>query len=90
MSHGDRALQASDVYWWALRDGGVAAADLDVLLQLAVIATDEGVTSRTSAGITSRTACQRLAEARGLTVNQVQYRARQTLGVLREAAGVRR
>lgn len=89
-SKGDQALEASGLYWWAIRDGQVSASDLDVLLQLAVIATDEGITARSSAGITSRTACARLASERGLSVNQLQYRARKTLGTLRDSAGTRR
>lgn len=82
-SASNQPLQASAVYWWAIEEGLVNAADLDLLLQLAVIAGDEGVSSRSNAGITSRAACGQVASGQGLTVNQVQYRARQALGTLR-------
>ncbi|RMB57842.1 hypothetical protein [Tessaracoccus antarcticus] len=86
-SRSDQPLQASGVYWWAVSTGLVSAADLDLLLQLAVIATDEGAPSRSSAGITSRSACAQVAAGRGLTVDQVQHRARQALGSLRATTG---
>lgn len=82
-SQQDQAVQASGVYWWAVSKNLVDAADLELLLQLAVIATDQGAAARSSAGITSRAACGQYATTRGLTVNQVQYRARQALGTLR-------
>jgi len=82
-SHRDQALQASDVYWWAVSKNLVDASDLELLLQLAVIATDQRSATRSNAGLTSRTACGQIATAQGLTVNQVQYRARQALGTLR-------
>lgn len=75
--------QASAVHWWPIEEGVVSAADLELLFQLAVIATDEGLSTRSNAGLTSRTACASVASGRGLTVNQVQYRARQTLTALR-------
>ena len=86
-SQSNQPLQASPLYWWAISQGLVSAADLELLLQLAVIASDEAVISRASAGITSHTACSQLALGRGLTVNQVQYRARKTLGTLRAHTG---
>ncbi|RMB57233.1 hypothetical protein [Tessaracoccus antarcticus] len=81
--HSDQPVQASTVYWWAISHELLGAADLDLLLQLAVIAGEEGVSTRSKAGLTSRIACGQVAADRGLTVNQVQYRARQALGTLR-------
>ena len=86
-SQSNQPLQSSPLYWWAISHGLVSVADLELLLQLAVIASDEAVISRASAGITSHTACSQLALGRGLTVNQVQYRARKTLGTLRAHTG---
>ena len=82
-SRSTEPVQASTVYWWAISHEVVSAADLDLLLQLAVIAGAERVPSRGSAGLTSRVVCGQIAADHGLTVNQVQYRARQTLGTLR-------
>lgn len=83
-------VEATELYWgelysWASTQGIVTAADLDVLLQLAVVATDEQASYRSNAGITSRQACPRLATAE-VPAHTVQYRARRSLSKLRQAA----
>lgn len=78
-------LRASDLYWWALSEAGVSAEDLDLLVSLAVTASQDGIASRGSAGITARSACLQLVN-QGQSADQVQYRARKALRVLRTAA----
>lgn len=83
---GTEPLQSSDLYLWALTKGGVSREDLDLLVALAVAASDAGTVSRSSAGLTARSACLQVARP-GKSVDQLQYRARQALKVLRGAAG---
>ena len=79
------SLKCSDVYWWALSEAGLSREDMDLLVALAVTATDDGIAARGSAGLTARAACLQVVEP-GHTADQVQYRARKALGVLRAAA----
>lgn len=78
-------LSKSDVYLWALTKGGIRREDLDLLIALAVTASEDGAPSRSSAGVTAKSACLQLVEP-GQSADQLQYRARQALKVLREAA----
>ena len=78
-------VSKSDVCVWALTEGGISREDLDLLIALAVTASEDGAPSRSSAGVTSRSACLQLVEP-GQSADQLQYRARRALKVLREAA----
>ena len=80
-----RPLHTTDLYWWAVTEAGLSREDMDLLVALAVTAHEDGITSRSSAGITARSACVQLVQP-GQTVDQLQYRARKALTVLREAA----
>ena len=80
-----RPLNTTDLYWWAVAEAGLSREDMDLLVALAVTAHEDGITSRSSAGITARSACVQLVQP-GQTVDQLQYRARKALTVLREAA----
>lgn len=79
------ALRSSELYWWALCEAGLPREDLDLLVALAVSASDEGATARASAGITARAACLRVAGP-GESADQVQSRAIRALKHLRAAA----
>lgn len=79
------SLQNGRLYWWALTEAGISREDLDLLVALAVTASRDGITSRGSAGLTARTACLQLVGP-GQTADQLQYRARKALKVLRTAA----
>lgn len=79
-------MQSLDVYFWALSEAGLPRDDMELLVQLSVVATDVGAKSRTSAGLTSRAACKVVAAREGRSVDQVQYQAMKALTVLREAA----
>jgi len=78
-------VSKSDVCVWALTEGGISRDDLDLLIALAVTASEDGAPSRSSAGVTSRSACLQLVEP-GQSADQLQYRARRALKMLREAA----
>lgn len=80
-----QTLQSSQLYWWALTQAGLPREDLDLLVALAVAASEDGITSRSSAGITARSACRRVAVP-GQSPDQLQYRAMKALRHLREAA----
>lgn len=77
-------LKASELYWWALSEAGLDREDLDLLVALAVTASEDGISARGSAGITARSACLRVAGP-GQSADQVQYRAIKALRVLRAA-----
>ncbi len=80
-----RPLNTTHLYWWALTEVGIPREDLDLVVALAVKASEDSVLTRSSAGIASRWACRQLAGPEEST-NQVQYRAMRTLKLLRKAA----
>lgn len=86
IAHPDgRPLNTTRLYWWAITEVGIPREDLDLLVALAVKASEDYVPTRTSAGLASRRACRQLA-APGESTDQVQYRAMRTLKLLRKAA----
>lgn len=82
---GERPLNTTSLYWWALAEVGIPREDLDLVVALAVKASEDSALPRGSAGIASRWACRQLAGP-GESTNQVQYRAVRTLRQLRKAA----
>ncbi|MBB1510650.1 hypothetical protein [Tessaracoccus sp. MC1756] len=82
---GQVPLQSSQLYWWALTEARLPREDLDLLVALAVTAAEHGITARSSAGITARSACLQLARP-GESADVVQSRAIRALKQLRQAA----
>lgn len=81
-------IQASTVYLWAVQQAGVSVADMELLVELAIMASDDRVAAHGRAGIGSMRLCREIAARTGATPRQLQYRAERALQRLRDHAGI--
>lgn len=85
-SYRSQPLQATEVYWWAISEALVSQSEIELLVQLAVLATEERAQTRSSGGITSMALCKTVGERTGQSGLQVRRRATRALEQLRAHA----
>lgn len=85
-SHRSQPLQASEVYWWAISEALVSQSEIELLVQLAVLASEDRLRAGSSGGLTSMTVCAAVGERTGQSGAQVRERAHRALEQLRAHA----